>query len=127
MKYKPLVLISLFLLIGCKYFKGDHCNNTLSIVGTYENTYDKNAKNLLIIKENGTFEQIFTKGTITKKNTGEWELFNESCSIHLKNLKLMHELGKYEKKAFVENGLYRLNKIMFVEDLPYEFDFYRVE
>lgn len=116
----------LFFLNSCKYFRGDNCNNTKSIIGTYENIFDKKAKNILIIKEDGTFEQKFLKGGDLKKNIGRWIFFNETCAVHFKNLKLMHELGQYEKNEFKEEGLYRLDKIVFNEDLPYEFDFYRI-
>ena len=115
------------LLLNSCFWDKDHCNNTLQIVGTYENNYDKEAKNLLVIKEKGTFEQIFIKNGVTKKNTGTWKLSKESCYVKLNNLKLMHELGKYEKEVFSQSGKYRWNKIMFNEDLRKEFDFYRVE
>lgn len=119
--------MSICLFVSCRYFRGDNCNNTLSIIGTYENIYDNEAKNLLIIKYDGSFKQKFTKEGITKTNVGSWTFFNESCSIILTNLTLMHKLGIYEKELFSENGKYRLNKIVFVEDLPKEFDYYRIK
>lgn len=126
MKYLTMIL-ALPLLVYCKYFKGDNCNNTLPIVGTYENIYDKQAKNLLIIKEDGTFEQVFTKNGETRKNSGTWKFFNESCNLKLQKLKLMHEIPNQYKDYFREKGKYRLNKIVFIEDLPKVFDFYRVD
>ena len=126
MKY-PIYLLLFLMFISCKYFRGDHCNNTKPIIGVYKNVYDKEAKNILIIKEDGTFEQKFIKGRITQKNFGTWKFFNESCYVELNNLELMHSLGIYERKLFSEEGKYRLNKIIFVEDLPKEFDFYRIE
>lgn len=65
MKYKKLIILTLLLaLTSCKYFKGDHCNNTLPVTGVYYNDYDKDAEHFLIIKEDGTFEQLYTNGTI---------------------------------------------------------------
>lgn len=46
MKKIIVIFFCTVMLNGCQYFKGDHCNNTKSIVGKYENKYDKNAKNL---------------------------------------------------------------------------------
>lgn len=124
---KFILLLSLCLLIGCKYFRGDNCNNTKSIIGTYENIYDKKAKNLLIIKEDGTFKQKFVKDGITRNNTGTWKFFNESCNLKLNNFKLMHKISPTYSKYFTQKGIYRLNTIRFNEDLRKEFDFYRVE
>ena len=125
---KTIILSSIiFLLFSCKYFRGDSCNNTIPIIGTYKNIYDKNAENLLIIIEDGTFYQKFTKDDIVTENTGTWKIFKESCNVIFVNLKLLHNLPLNEKKLFRDTGLYRLNKIMFVEDLRTEFDFYRDE
>ena len=124
---KTIFLLSLCLFIKCQYFRGDNCNNTRSIIGTYENLYDKKAKNVLIINADGTFNQKFIKDGITKESTGSWKFYNESCKLKLANHKLMHELGIYERELFTQKGKYRLNKIIFVEDLPKEFDFFRVE
>ncbi len=118
---------SLLLFTSCKYFRGDHCNNTKPIIGIYENVYDKKSKNLLIIKEDGTFEQKFIKDGITQNNFGFWEFFDESCNVKLINLKLMHKVPNQYRKYFGQKGKYRLNKIVFIEDLPKEFDFYRIE
>lgn len=65
---KQVCILLLIFITSCKYFQGDECNNTLPIVGTYQNTYDIKAKNLLIIRKDGTFEQIFVKNDIIKKN-----------------------------------------------------------
>jgi len=112
---------------NCKYFRGDHCNNTLLVSGTYENVYDKEATNYLIINENGTFEQIFTKGVFVKKNKGTWMKGKGNCNIYFKELKLFHELSDSDKHFFTQSGIHRLNKIMFNEDLRKPFDFYRVK
>lgn len=121
------ILCICFLLLNCKYFQGDHCNNTKPIVGTYENSYDKNAKNILIIKENKTFEQIFIKGKNIKKNKGTWKFVNERCVVYLNNLKLLHKVPKQYEEFFSDRGIFRLNKIMFNEDLRKQFDFYRIK
>ena len=127
MKNKIIIFLAFLTLTNCKYFRGDHCNNTMPIVGVYENVYDKEATNYLIINKNGTFEQVFTKDQIIQKNKGTWKYFKKHCDIDFENFKLMHEIGIYEKKLFRQNGRYRLNKIMFIEDLGKEFDFYRVK
>jgi len=127
MKKVIIVFLSIISFTSCKYFRGDHCNNTLPVVGVYENMYDKSAKNILILKENGTFEQIFTKGKNVKKNSGTWKFFKEFCDIDFKGLELMHELSESNKQLFKQGGIHRLNNIVFIEGLGYEFDFYRVE
>ena len=122
-----IVLFCVLSFTNCKYFRGDQCNNTLSVEGVYENLYDNEAKNILIIKKDGTFEQIFTKGNIIKKNKGTWKFFKKYCEIDFKNLKLLHSVTPTLEKYFTQNGKYRLNKIMFNEDLRKPFDFYKVE
>ncbi len=62
--FRIILLLTILILVSCKYLRGDECNNTKPLVGTYENIYDKEAKNLLVIKDDGTFEQIFTKEVI---------------------------------------------------------------
>jgi hypothetical protein len=127
MKSKYNIIIIIFLLTNCKYFQGDNCNNTEPIVGKYENIYDKEAKNILVIKKDGTFHQIFKKGNITKENKGTWRFFEQSCDIYLNNLKLLHNLSESNKKYFSEKGIHRLNNIVFVEGMSYEFNFYRID
>ncbi len=127
MKKFVFIIISITLLNGCKYFRGDKCNNTLSIVGVYENIYDNNAKNILIIKSDGTFEQEYKKGDTIKFNNGTWKFFENSCSLYLYDLKSFNDLSDWKRNLFRENGIYRLNNIMFLEDLRKEFDFYRIE
>jgi len=128
MKRITIVLIfSVLFFNGCKYFRGDHCNNTKPIVGTYENVYDKEAKNILIIRDDGTFEQIFNKGNAIKKNTGTWKFFKKTCHIRLENLSLLHSLSKSNEQFFKKTGIHRLNNIVFVEGMSYEFNFYRID
>ena len=81
----------------------------------------------LIINNDGTFEQEFTKENITKKNKGTWIKGKENCRIYFKNLKLFHQLPESNKKLFSQNGMHRSNNIVFVEDMGREFDFYRVK
>lgn len=52
MKKAITILLCILSFVSCKYFQGDNCNNTLPIVGVYENIYDKEAKNILIINKN---------------------------------------------------------------------------
>lgn len=118
--------IFLFTICSCKYFVGGHCNNTMPIIGTYENIYDKEAQNILVIKEDGAFEQTYTKKGKTKTNKGTWKFFKGHCAIDLKGLKLMHEVDAITRGEFVTDGIYRVNTIRFNEDLRDEFDFYRV-
>lgn len=84
---RPLVyLVFLLGLSSCKYFKGNECNNTLPIIGVYYNDYDKQAEHLLIIKEDGTFEQVFTKGDVVKRNIGTWKRSKETCYMYFEKL-----------------------------------------
>lgn len=127
MKNIVLVFLCILLFTSCKYFRGDHCNNTLPVVGVYENVFDKEAENILIIKEDGTFEQVFRKGEVVKKNKGSWEFFKEHCKINLKELKLLHKLPEPAHKYFIQDGVTRLNNIVFVEGMSLEFNYYRVK
>jgi hypothetical protein len=127
MKKRIVGIVCLLMFSSCKYFQGDKCNNTHSVIGIYENVYDKSAKNHLIINNDGTFEQEFTKENITKKNKGTWIKGKENCRIYFKNLKLFHQLPESNKKLFSQNGMHRSNNIVFVEDMGREFDFYRVK
>ena len=127
MKKILIAFICLLSFSGCKYFRGDHCNNTLPVPGTYENVYDKEATNYLIINENGTFEQVFTKGVFVKKNKGTWMKGKGNCNIYLDSLKLLHDVSDSNKSFFKQSGIHRLNNIVFIEGLGYEFDFYRVK
>lgn len=124
---KVIIFISFLVLFGCKYFRGDECNNTSSVEGVYENIYDKGAKNILIIKKDGTYEQVFTKEDIIKKNNGKWKFSLTDCKIFLFNLKLLHDLPEWQESIFSDNGVYRFNNIMFSEDLRKEFDYYRIK
>ncbi|SNR60716.1 hypothetical protein SAMN06265371_106213 [Lutibacter agarilyticus] len=127
MRKKITILFCFIFITSCKYFRGDNCNNTLPIVGKYENIYDKEAENILIIKKDGTFEQVFTKGDLVKTNKGTWKFFKESCYVKLTNLKLLHKLPqRMEDNFFRENGIHRLNNIVFVEGLSFEFNYYRI-
>ena len=127
MKKIIILFCALLSFSSCKYFRGDNCNNTLPVEGIYENIYDKDAKNILVIKEDGTFEQIFTKGSIVKTNKGTWKFFKEYCEIDFKGLKVLHRLGQSEVKFFKQDGVHRLNNIVFVEGMSYEFNYYRVK
>lgn len=127
-RLKYLVLSLLLFAFGCKYFRGDQCNSTKPLVGVYKNIYDKEAKNVLQIFEDGSFEQTFTKGNIVKKNYGSWKRSNpKKCYVILDSLKLLHELPNSTKEYFRQNGTFRLNNIVFVEDFGYEFNYYRVD
>tara|TARA_R110000787_G_scaffold11253_1_gene37567 strand:- start:248 stop:634 length:387 start_codon:yes stop_codon:yes gene_type:complete len=128
MRTRQILYLIFLFFTSCKYFKGDKCNNTLPIIGTYQNTYDKKAENLLIIKEDGTFEQIFKKGEIVRENNGTWKLSTtRECYVILKGLKVLHEIPLSLKKYFDHSGVHRFNNILFFEDTGYAFDFYRVE
>lgn len=121
-----IVLIPLLILSSCKYFRGDNCNNTLPIAGTYYNDYDKNAKNLLIIKTDGTFEQIFSKEGYAKKNNGKWSFFEESCKIHFENLKFLQKIPeKYlDDNLYEYPAIHKANNIYFIDH--YDISYYRV-
>lgn len=122
-----LFIMTLLILTSC--FNKDNCNNSSEIYGKYENTYEKGAKDLLIIKNDGTFEQIYIKGKVKKSNKGTWKFFKDDCSIFFKTLKLLHNLPAQYTEESVEGqpAKYRNNKIMFYEDIPFEYDYSRVE
>ena len=127
MKKIFIIVFCLSLFNSCKYFRGDNCNNTLPIVGVYKNIYDKEAENILIIKKDGTFEQKFTKKGEIKTSKGTWSFFEESCNVYFNGLKLFHKVKPMQKRFFSESGVFRLNKIMFNEDMRVLFDFYRID
>lgn len=120
-----LILSIIFTLQCCK--KRDYCNNSLEFVGIYENTYEKNAKDILKINPDGTFIQIYTKGKVVKKNKGKWKLFKEHCSVKFDTLQLMHELPKQFDSLYPTTGLFRNNNILFYEDFPDEYDYKRIK
>ena len=124
-----IILITI-LLTGCNFFdpknfKGDECNNTMPIEGVYENFYDKKAENLLVIKSDGTFEQIFTKDSITKRNNGTWKFFKEDCSIYFKELAYLHYISKQEEEVYFFPAIHRKDNIYFIDH--YNLSFYRKE
>lgn len=128
MKKYLLILIICLLTYSCA--KRDNCNNSVPLVGSYKNIYDKEAQNILIIKADGTFEQIFTKGKIVKKNNGVYKFFKDGCGLYFKNLKVLHKIPKQYSEFKVEDKFpakFRNNNILFIEDLPYEFDYYRID
>lgn len=127
MKNYLLILIISLSTYSCA--KRDNCNNNLPIVGSYENIYDKQAKNVLILRKDSTFEQIFTKGRTIKRNKGSYKFFRNSCSIYFKNLKVFQNLSKLKVEYHIEEeypAKFRNNNIIFLEDFPDEFDFYRI-
>lgn len=124
--YFLILIISLFTY-SCA--KRDNCNNNLPIVGSYENIYDKQAKNVLILRKDSTFEQIFTKGRTIKRNKGSYKFFRNSCSIYFKNLKVFQNLSKLKEEYHTEEeypAKFRNNNVIFLEDFPDEFDYYRI-
>lgn len=120
------LLITFLILTSCNK---DKCNNSSEIFGKYENTYEKGAKDLLIIKSDGTFEQIYIKGKVRKSNNGTWKFFKDDCGIYFKTLKLLHNLPAQYTEESIEGqpAKYRNNKIKFYEDIPFEYDYSRVE
>ncbi len=127
MKKTTIILLCILFFNSCRYFRGDNCNNTTTILGTYENVNEKGAKTLLLIKEDGSFEQIYTKGDNIKKNTGNWKFIQKSCKVRFENLKLLHYVSPTHKQFFIDNGVYRINIIRFNEDLRKQFDYFPVD
>ena len=122
----------LTLIIICSCEKKDTCGNTVNYTGIYENKYIEGATNYLILYDDGTFVQEYKKNNIEKINKGSWEYYNREnyCSIKFKNLKLLHKVPhEYFKLDSVINfiPIFRNNKIMFVEDLPFEYDFVKTD
>lgn len=126
-KNNILTFILLLMVFSCT--KKDDCNNSIEIYGKYENTYEQEAKDYLTMNKNGTFEQIYIKGSIIKKNKGTWKFFKDDCSIYFKTLKLLHNLPPQSKEESVEGqpAKFRNNKIMFYEDMPFEYDYTRIQ
>lgn len=126
MKRISVLVLIVQCFFGCKYFQGDECNNTKPIVGTYQNLYDDQAKNILIINEDGSFDQVFEKGSTVKKNRGFWKKSEGGeCRILLSGLKVLQDLPSTAKNYFTNKGVHRFNNILFFEDYPKEFNFYR--
>ena len=124
---KPFFIIILISISLLSCIGRDNCNNSLSIVGKYQNIYDKKAKNILIIKSDGTFEQVFKKDEIIKRNSGTWKFFDKSCKVYFDTLRIFHSLPKSVRKYERNLGIFRNNNILFVEGLSYEFDFFRIK
>lgn len=125
-KLSLLIILSLGLL-SCD--KKDNCKNSVEIYGKYINNYEKGAKDCLIIKKDGTFEQVYTKGIIKKTNKGNWKFFEDDCGVYFNTLKLLHNLPAQYREESIEGqpAIFRNNKIMFYEDMPFEYDYSRVE
>jgi hypothetical protein len=123
-----IILIICLFTFSCA--KRDNCNNLVPLVGKYENIYDKDATNILIIKADGTFEQIFTKGKIVQKNKGTYRFFTDDCTLYLDGLKILHNLPRQYSEYKVEDKFpakFRNNNVIFIEGLAYEFDYYRID
>lgn len=125
MKQLYIIIIISTCLLSC--IGRDNCNNSLSIVGKYQNIYDKEAKNTLIIKSDGTFEQFFEKDTILKRNSGSWKFSQKSCYVNFDTLKVLHSLPNSVKEFEMSLGKFRNNNIIFVEGMAFEFDFFRIK
>lgn len=132
MKKLITIFLIFFAVLGfssfmCSCMNRDHCNNSLDIVGVYENRYESGVKNYLTINSDGTFEQIYTKNKTTKKNKGKWVFFEKSCSVRFDTLRLLHELPTQEIESSFEGmiGLFRNNNILFYEDMPKQYNYYR--
>lgn len=125
MKHLYISIIICSFIFSC--VGRDHCNNSLSIVGKYQNIYDKEASNILIIKSDGTFEQVYKKDTILKQNSGTWKYFNKSCKVYFDKLSILHPLPKSVKEFERSSGKFRNNNIIFIEGLAFEFDFFRIK
>ncbi|RNL83707.1 hypothetical protein ED312_14580 [Sinomicrobium pectinilyticum] len=113
------------MLMGC--ISRDQCNNKKPIEGIYKNTFVKQAENILIIKPDGTFEQVFTKDSLTKKNHGTWEFFKESCDVRFKNLIFLHDVpSEYIRdEIYKYPAIHRNDDILFIDH--YDVSFYRKE
>jgi len=128
MKTTAIFTFFIFLVASCT--EKDSCGNDIDISGIYENKFEKGATNYLIIKNDGTFEQKYKKGNIIKKNNGKWEYFNikKRCAIRFDTLKVLHNVPYRDHHKNSESikrmsSTFRKNKIMFFEDLPFEYDF----
>lgn len=127
---RTLIFLILITITSCNFldrknFMGDDCNNTKPIEGVYENFYDKNAENILVILPDGTFEQTFKKGSLIKKHKGTWKFFQKSCNIRFSELVFLHDLPKQyeEMDIYSSPGIHRKDNIMFIDH--YNLSFYR--
>jgi len=124
---KTTFIFFLFLVISCT--KKDPCGNDIDISGVYENKFEKGATNYLIIKNDGTFKQKYRKGDVIKENVGKWRYRFDGknyCSIIFDTLKVLHNVpynDRESKNIPSMSAIFRRNKIMFYEDLPFEYDF----
>ncbi|QZK91530.1 hypothetical protein K5V07_13890 [Flavobacterium sp. CHNK8] len=107
----------------------DKCNNTVSFIGSYKNIYDKEAKNILIINANGTFEQIFTKDNIEKKHRGTYKYFKDDCTVIFEKLKILHSLPKRLLEHHMEEypATFRNNNIVFGGESDDDINYYRID
>lgn len=127
MKYYFVIFMFCLFCFSCT--KRDNCNNSVSLVGKYENIYDKDAKNILIIKADGTFEQIFIKGKNIKRHKGTYTFFKDDCGLYFKKLKILHYLPKQLLEHHMEEypATFRNNNIVFGGDSDDDINYYRID
>src|SRR5690554_4432762 len=128
MKKTVFILLTLLVFISCK--EKDQCGNDIDISGIYENKFEKGATNYLIIKNDGTFEQKYKKGDIVRENKGKWKYNREHCWLKFDTLKVLHNVPYNDENS--ENiprmgPVFRRNKILFYEDLPFEYNFVKID
>lgn len=124
---KKLIILGLLIVFSCS--KQEKCSSIEEVIGKYENDYEIGATNILTLNNDGTFNQLYKKGKIIKNNTGTWKFFKIDCSIDFVTLKLLHKLPKQSREESVEGkpAKYRNNKIMFYEDMPFEYDYKKIK
>lgn len=128
MKKIIFMIFVILFFFSCK--ERDQCGNDVDISGVYENKFEEGATNYLIIKNDGTFEQKYKKGDTIKENKGKWRYNAERCKLKFDTLKVLHNVPYNDENS--ENiprmgPVFRRNKILFYEDLPFEYDFVKIK
>lgn len=126
---KKTVFIFFIALSFFSCSKKDQCGNDIDVSGVYENKFEKGATNYLILNNDGTFEQKYKKGDTIKVNKGKWEYNKEQCRLKFNTLKVLHNIPYNDENS--ENipkmrPVFRRSKILFYEDLPFEYDYVKI-
>lgn len=109
------VFFSLLLILsGC----------TNSVIGTYENTFEKGAIHQIIINEDSTYKYIYKTSISSDSIIGKWNYSSDNNILYLDNWR---GLGKYNKLSCPDTVYacvtIRHNTLIFSPDLPDEENF----
>lgn len=114
--------LTLLICCLCLFLFLSACKN--SVVGTYENTYEKGAVQEIIIKSDSTYQYIYKTVVYSDSITGKWNCSDDGSKLYLSNWK---GLGKYTKQVNPDIGEYVIpissNTLIFNPDLGNEVNF----